>query len=134
MNRQDEFLTKAELLELNIRRILSPGRVTGYTCATCGDLIKNPKEGGVEWWLGKDDKKYYRFRIIHRTKDCQTYSNSTKGMLHDRSLLDVVSSDGFAYFLSLGGEARDLDEWRWFLFKLFNPYLAKKEQGEINNV
>ncbi|RKY37458.1 MAG: hypothetical protein DRP78_01105, partial [Candidatus Omnitrophota bacterium] len=76
-----------------------------WICDTCGEIIRSPHDGYVEW-LSNNDKQQRGFRIVHHARcspkypsgDCYKYIN--KHPNHDSlALEDFVSINGLILLL-----------------------------------
>ncbi|MFH0915650.1 MAG: hypothetical protein V1912_04295 [bacterium] len=114
-----------------------------WICDTCGELIKRPEEGWVEWLEGIDDR-VGDFRICHAVPFCPLAQDEITGPfcqqhvgrlgMHEMPLEDFADQGGLLEMLSFvdvdvgldkeyqGYRARDLHEWAETCRRLLLPY------------
>jgi hypothetical protein len=112
-----------------------------WICDACGEIIREAKEGYIEWQ--KADGKKYGFRIVHHALysprrdgggNCY-YRSSERG--GDKSLAEVVGSPGLSVVTSWldvgawhedsysGPSVRDVREWVTLFRRLYLPYFEE---------
>jgi hypothetical protein len=112
-----------------------------WICDSCGEIIKAPEQGYVEWQETK--RKVHGFRIVHHAPhsprkrsggNCY-YSNAERG--GDLSLEDLVGTKGLLILTSwidvgewhedeyTGPDVRDLREWTTLFRRLQIPYFEE---------
>jgi hypothetical protein len=114
-----------------------------WICDTCGELIKRPEEGWVEWLHG-DDGRDGDFRICHAVPFCPLAPDEITGPfcqqyvgrlgMQEVPLEDFVEEAGLLELLSFidvdeavdkhyrGHQVRDLHEWAETCRRLMVPY------------
>jgi hypothetical protein len=107
-----------------------------FKCDACGQIIKRPDLGSVEWLAGPTHgTKAHGFRLVHNSSRCQYLST---GRLHDIHLVHLLGPDGLATLLVLlapGGHTgnreegiTNLDEWGEIVRRLHIPHYEEARQ------
>lgn len=110
-----------------------------FICDFCGEIIRTPAEGWLEWLVDPVSQKSYGFRIVHHATSsprklggCYQYSHRED--VRDLQLNDFTGREGLARLLSFldegpyhspeyhGPEVRDLREFTEILRRLEIPY------------
>jgi hypothetical protein len=102
-----------------------------FTCDECGELIKSPKDGWLEWLIStsSDGRKLHGFRIVHHAPasprkqhngHCQYPSHFLIGDMH---LEHFLGPDGLANLLSMFERPfEDQQEFVEIIRRLHIPY------------
>ncbi len=107
-----------------------------WICDSCGQLIKCPEDGYVEWLVEGDDTPsnlQFGFKIIHAGEECSCYSEEDIS-LNDAPLELFMKDKGLVYLLSFldvgpllmrtykGPRVKNVREFVEFMRRLTVPY------------
>lgn len=104
-----------------------------WICDTCGEIIKQPKDGWFEWYSDRKAHLHTGFRIVHHKHpcqyDCEKLRQQNKTDLSE-CLTDVVGSDGLGSLLNMMAlpenispyKLADIGEFAEIIRRLHLPY------------